>query len=296
MIKNVWILKFSWLKVFVVHHLEYEAKDSCKELGGIRIVGSNFGWINLFVNEMNNVHFKVHQFPVNGVFSWRMEMKLLCIEVSFWNVLVEKTDGGSFHVIECLKIISWLLGIHQRENEWLTALVELVRVLRINCLVVEFEVCVFKILLNGHLGLDVDWSTSHTWWISVLLEAFSRSLGDMVLVGLWVVVLEIMFMILDTVWNTEWFIDHGISVYFLAVCLIKLIDSILVNSVLFHGVKHSLLQVTLWELTKSHDLLSLQFHVLTLIFFLVLSKPFSVPAVSLDFCINALKHLWVQIL
>jgi hypothetical protein len=98
-------------------------------------------------------------------------------------------------------------------------------------------------------------------------------------------------MILDTVWNTEWFIEHGISVYLLAVCLIILIDSILVNSVLLHGVKHSLLQATLGELTKSHDLLSLQFHVLGLIFFLVLSQPFSIPAVSLDFFVNALKHL-----
>ena len=162
MIENVWILEFSRLKVFVIHHLEYETKDSCEELGGIRIVGSNFGWVNLLVNEMNNVHFKVHQFSVNGVFSWRMEMKLLRIEVSLWNVLVEETDGSSFHVVECLEIVGWFLGILQWEEEGLAALIELVRVLWINGLVVKFEICIFKILLDGHLGLDVDWSTSHT--------------------------------------------------------------------------------------------------------------------------------------
>ena len=69
-----------------------------------------------------------------------MEMKLLGIEVSLWNVLVEETDGSSFHVVECLEIISWFLGILQWEEEGLAALIELVRVLWINGLVVEFEI------------------------------------------------------------------------------------------------------------------------------------------------------------
>ena len=58
--------------------------------------------------------------------------------------------------------VVWLLGFLQWEEEGLDALVELVRGLWINGLVVEIEIGIFKILLDGHLGFDVDWGTSHT--------------------------------------------------------------------------------------------------------------------------------------
>jgi hypothetical protein len=58
--------------------------------------------------------------------------------------------------------VVWLLGFLQWEEEGLDALVELVRGLWINGLVVEIEIGIFKILLDGHLGFDVDWGTFHT--------------------------------------------------------------------------------------------------------------------------------------
>ena len=69
-------------------------------MGSIWVVGSNLGWVDLLVNEMNDVHFKVHKFAVDGVFCWRVEMELLGKEVSLWNMLVEETDGGSVHEVE----------------------------------------------------------------------------------------------------------------------------------------------------------------------------------------------------
>ena len=60
MVHDVWILLLSSLKVFIRHDLEDEAEDACEELGGHLVVGSDLGWINLLVDEVDNVHLKIH--------------------------------------------------------------------------------------------------------------------------------------------------------------------------------------------------------------------------------------------
>jgi len=56
MVHNVWVLDLSHLEIFVGHDLEDESKDSCKEGGGHLVVGTNLGWVDLLINEVNNVH------------------------------------------------------------------------------------------------------------------------------------------------------------------------------------------------------------------------------------------------
>ena len=100
-------------------------------------------------------------------------------------------------------------------------------------------------------------------------------------------------MFLDTVWNAECSVDDCVCVNLLAICLFEAVDGILVNGSLFHVIEHGFFHLALIELTKSHNRFSLESHVLGFIFFFVSSQPFGISAVSFDFVVNVLKHLYV---
>jgi hypothetical protein len=65
-------------------------------------------------------------------------------------MLVEQADGRCAHAIEGLKLVVWLFGLLQREEEGLNALVELVRSLGVYRLIVELEAVVREVSLDGH--------------------------------------------------------------------------------------------------------------------------------------------------
>ena len=64
-VQNVLVLDLSHLEVFIRHDLEDESKNSCEELGGHLVVGTDLGWVNLLIDEMNNVHLKIHQLSID---------------------------------------------------------------------------------------------------------------------------------------------------------------------------------------------------------------------------------------
>ena len=65
MVQNVWVLDLSYFEIFVGHDLEDESKNSCKELGGHLIVGTNLGWVDLFINEVHNMHLQIHELTID---------------------------------------------------------------------------------------------------------------------------------------------------------------------------------------------------------------------------------------
>lgn len=88
---------------------------------------------------MDDMHFQVHQFSINRVLTWRMEMELMCEEVSPWDVLVEQVDGRSVHVVERSLLVVGSLNLFQREVIGFHLLIELVGGTGIYGLIVEFE-------------------------------------------------------------------------------------------------------------------------------------------------------------
>lgn len=105
------------------------------------------------------MHLKVHNFPVNGVFCWRMEMELLSKQIGLFNVLVKKIDGLSGQEVVLSQIIVGLLRLLEREEERLICLVEFVGGIRVKNFVVEFKFIINKIFLDGDGRIKVDWSS-----------------------------------------------------------------------------------------------------------------------------------------
>lgn len=70
------------VEVFFRHNLEEETEDTSSEL---RVVV-----LTLLVEEMNNVHFKVEELAIDGMFTWGMEVELDTVEGTFWNMGVKK--------------------------------------------------------------------------------------------------------------------------------------------------------------------------------------------------------------
>jgi len=124
--KNFGVFSFSRIEVLISFNLENKSKNTCEELGCLRVVTSNLGWVYFGVDHVNDVHLKVHNFPVNGVFCWRMEMELLCKQISFFNMLVKKIDGLCGQEVVLGHIIVGLLSLLEREEERLICLVEFV--------------------------------------------------------------------------------------------------------------------------------------------------------------------------
>jgi len=89
------------------------------------------------------------------------------------------------------QVISWLLRLLDWEEEGLDGLVKFVRGLWIYHLVVEGEFGVLKIFFDGHLGVQVDWSTSYHAWILIWVEILSWPLSKWIFVRFAVVILEI---------------------------------------------------------------------------------------------------------
>jgi hypothetical protein len=75
---------------------------------------------------MNDVHLEVHNFTVDGMLGWRMEMELLGEQIGLFNVIIKKTDGVSGQKVVLSKIIVGLLRLLEREEVRLISLVELV--------------------------------------------------------------------------------------------------------------------------------------------------------------------------
>lgn len=148
--KNPGVLSFSRIEVLIGFNLKNESKDTCKERGCLRVITSNLGWVYFGVDHVDDVHLKVHNFPVNRVFSWRMEMELLSEKIGFFNVLVKKIDGLSGQEIVLSVVISNLLSLLERKEEGLVGLVEFVRSMRIENFVVEFKFVVNKIFFDGN--------------------------------------------------------------------------------------------------------------------------------------------------
>lgn len=101
-------------KVWFWHDLEEEAKDTSAKLGVLVLT--------LIVQEMDNVHFKVEELAVNGMFTWGMEVELDTVESGLWDMLVEEGDGLSAQAVGVL-LLGLTLG--NVEEESVTSLVEL---------------------------------------------------------------------------------------------------------------------------------------------------------------------------
>lgn len=115
--QNVGIKTFSCLKIIIWHNLEDEAEYSSEELGCILVVRTDLCWVDFLVDKMHNVHLEIHKLTINGVFSWRMEMELLSMEISLWDMLVKKTDSSSGEVVLRGQIVVRLLCLFDREEE-----------------------------------------------------------------------------------------------------------------------------------------------------------------------------------
>jgi len=95
-------------------------------LRGSSVVSSNLGWVDFLINEMNNMHLKVHQLTVDRVLGWRMEMELLSKEICFLDMWIEKTNSRGAQVVLRGQVVSWLLSLLDWEEDGLNGLVELV--------------------------------------------------------------------------------------------------------------------------------------------------------------------------
>ena len=81
------------------------------------VVGTDLCWAYLVVDKMHDMHLQIHELTVNGVLSWGVEMELLSVEVSSWDVLVEKADGCSVHKVLGGQLVVWLLCLLDWEEE-----------------------------------------------------------------------------------------------------------------------------------------------------------------------------------
>jgi hypothetical protein len=108
-------------------------------------------------------------------------MELCSVELSTRDVLVKKTDSCSVHPVESSMVIIWFLNLFEWERVRFNCLVELVRSLWINILVVEPKPIVFKVIHDWDARLKIDrGSLHHVSWL-ILVVAFSWSLLDWIL-------------------------------------------------------------------------------------------------------------------
>ena len=75
---------------------------------------------------MNDMHLKVHNFTIDGMLSWRMEMELLGEQIGLFNVVIKKTDGVGGQEVVLSEIVVGLLRLLEWEEVGLIGLVELV--------------------------------------------------------------------------------------------------------------------------------------------------------------------------
>lgn len=97
---------------------------------------------------MNDVHLKVHNFTVDGMLGWRMEMELLGEQIGLFNMVIKKTDGVGGQEVVLSQVVVGLLGLLEWEEEGLIGLVELVGSLWIENLIVKIKFPVDKIFLD----------------------------------------------------------------------------------------------------------------------------------------------------
>ena len=97
---------------------------------------------------MNDVHLKVHNFTVDGMLGWRMEMELLGEQIGLFNMVIKKTDGVGGQEVVLSQVVVRLLGLLEWEEEGLIGLVELVGSLWIENLIVKIKFPVDKIFLD----------------------------------------------------------------------------------------------------------------------------------------------------
>lgn len=223
------------------------------------------------------MHLKVHKFSVDGMFGWRMEMKLSTMEIGFWNMLVKETDGTSLQIVETIMGVVWLLDLLQGEGVGLNSLVELVGGFWIDGLVVELEHIILEIFQNWHVGLQINRGAFDHIDGLICVMAFTWSLSHWVSPVLGVVVHVGVLMFLATVRDTEFFVDCGvIFVTFFNFRGTKFhkVNSILEYSILFHLLESFLLDSGLGELALAHCGHALHSLELTLVLLVVLSLPF----------------------
>ena len=79
---GLWVSDLHFFKVLFWHDLEEETEDTGKELGVFVFA--------LVVEEMDDVHFQIEQFSVNGVLTGRMEMELNTMESGLRDVSIEE--------------------------------------------------------------------------------------------------------------------------------------------------------------------------------------------------------------
>ena len=103
-------------------------------------------------------------------------MELSSIKLGTRDVLVKQTDGGSIHPVERSMVIIWFFRLFEWEGERFDCLIELVRCLWINVLVVESKLIVLKVTHDWDVRLKIDRGPFHhvSWLIFVV--AFSWSL------------------------------------------------------------------------------------------------------------------------
>lgn len=109
--------------------------------------------LGIWLDSVNNMHFKIHELSIDGVLRWSVEVILESVEVAAFNVLLEQANCGCSH-----EVVHWRVWAVQKNLNLLATLVEFYLVFWINLVVLEVKVVVFEILLDWHVGIEVDWS------------------------------------------------------------------------------------------------------------------------------------------
>ena len=205
---GLWVSGVHFFKVLFWHDLEEETEDTSSELTIIML--------SLVVQEVDNVHFKVEELTVDGVLRWGMEVELGTMEGSNWNMWVEEGNGLSLDAVE---VVALRFALGDINEEGVTDLVEFELLLFLgDLLIMELKKFILEILKNWHAGAQVDWGLllAEIAWelflvglLDLLLDLWAKnevdtwSLGDWVLVGFGVVILEEMGMIFGAAWSTS---------------------------------------------------------------------------------------------
>lgn len=110
-------------------------------------------WLKL----MDNMHLKVHNLTINGMLRGCVEVVLKAMEINGINFLFEQTNGW------CPKVIvQWRFWTFQKYLDLLTFLIKFVLLSWVNYIVFEVKAVVLEILVDWHVGVEVDWCLYQT--------------------------------------------------------------------------------------------------------------------------------------
>ena len=97
---------------------------------------------------MNNMHFKIEEPTVNGMFTWSMKVELCAVESCNWDVWVKEWDRLSFNAVEIL-LLGFTFGNIKEESVSNLIKFQLFLFL-IDHIIMEIELFVLEILEDWH--------------------------------------------------------------------------------------------------------------------------------------------------